>query len=310
MIQEVGMRTVGFIGVGTIGLPMARNIVKGGFALTAHDLDPARVALAVEAGARGAASIAEAVADADMVITMVPDAPDVERSALGPGGVLEHIGTAAVYVDMSTIDPATTRKVGKAFADRGIAMIDSPVTRSVAQAITGNLALLVGGDPAVLGRVRPVLDCVADTITHCGPLGNGSAMKLVNNFMGAGIVALVAEAMCMGIRAGLTLETMIEASGKTGTRNGMLHGFLPQTAFRGDFRPGFFTRLSHKDVRLALAMAAAGGVDTPVGRAVHAQLDAALARYPTDDFSSLLRIREQQAGIEVRLAAGGAETVR
>lgn len=296
------MRKVGFIGVGTIGMPMAKNIVKGGYELAAYDLDPARVAEMARSGATAAGSIAEAVTSSDVVITMVPDAPDVERAALGAGGVLEHIRAHAVYIDMSTIDPATTRKVGARFAERGIAMIDSPVTRSVAQAITGNLALLVGGDPAIFERVRPILDCVADTMTHCGPLGNGSAMKLVNNFMGAGLVALVAEAMCMGVKAGLTLELMIEATGKTGTRNGMLHGFLPTTAFKGDFRPGFFTRLSQKDVRLALAMAAAGGVDTPVGRAVYAQLEETVARYPTDDFSSLLRIREQQAGIEVRLA--------
>jgi len=307
MRVENGMQTVGFIGVGTIGMPMARNILKGGYPLAACDLDPARVAEMVRSGATAAGSIAEAVTGRDIVITMVPDAPDVLKAALGPGGVLEHIRQDAIYIDMSTIDPATTRQVGARFAGRGVAMIDSPVTRSVAQAITGNLALLVGGDPAVFERVRPILDCVADTMTHCGPLGNGSAMKLVNNFMGAGIVALVSEAMCMGIKAGLTLELMIEATGKTGTRNGMLHGFLPTTAFKGDFRPGFFTRLAQKDVRLALAMAAAGGVETPVGRTVYGLLQETAARYPTDDFSSLLRIREQQAGIEVRLAEVGEQ---
>ena len=189
----------------------------------------------VAAGASGAGSIAEAVAGADVVITMLPDAPDVERAALGAGGILEHIGQDAIYVDMSTIDPATTRRVGERFAARGVRMIDAPVTRSVAQAITGNLALLIGGEVATFEAVRPVLACMADTMTHCGALGNGAAMKLVNNFMSAGIVALMSEAMSMGVKAGLTLELMIDASSKTGTRNFMLQEYLPAHAFVGNF---------------------------------------------------------------------------
>jgi 3-hydroxyisobutyrate dehydrogenase-like beta-hydroxyacid dehydrogenase len=297
------MRTVGFIGVGMIGMPMAKNILKGGFALAAYDLDAGRVAEMVEGGARGARSIAEAVAEADVVITMLPDAPDVEQAG---AEILEHIRKAAIYVDMSTIDPETTRRVGGRFAARGVRMIDAPVTRSLAQAITGNLALLVGGEVATFEAVRPVLACMADTMTHCGALGNGAAMKLVNNFMSAGIVALMSEAMCMGVKAGLTLELMIDASGKTGTRNFMLQEYLPAHAFIGNFAAGFYSRLSLKDQRLALAMAEAGGVEAPVGRAVHGLLRQTAEKYPTDDFCSLVRIREEQAGIELRLARAGA----
>jgi 3-hydroxyisobutyrate dehydrogenase-like beta-hydroxyacid dehydrogenase len=300
------MQTVGFIGVGMIGMPMAQNILKRGFALTAYDLDPERVALLVDAGARGARSIAEAVAGADVVITMLPDAPDVERAALGPGGILEHIRTDAVYVDMSTIDPATTRRVGERFAARGVRMIDAPVTRSVAQAITGNLALLIGGEPATFEEVREVLACMADTMTHCGALGNGAAMKLVNNFMSAGIVSVLSEAVCMGVKAGLTLELIIDASSKTGTRNFMLQEYLPAHAFAGDYDAGFYSRLSLKDQRLALAMAEACGVEAPVGQTVHELLRQTAEKYPTDDFCSLVRLREEQAGIEVRLRRQGA----
>ena len=295
------MKKVGFIGVGTIGMPMAKNIVRGGYDVTAFDLATARVAEMREFGAKAAGSIAEAVRGQDIVITMLPDAPDVEGAALGAGGILENIGQEAIYIDMSTIDPATTRRVGEKFAAAGVRMIDSPVTRSVEQAITGNLALLVGGDVAVFEEVRPLLACMADTMTHCGPLGNGEAMKLVNNFMGAGIVALMGEAMSMGAKAGLSLELMIEASGKTGTRNFMLQEFLPSRAFIGNFKPGFFSRLSLKDQRLALSMAKAGGVEAPIGRTVFGLLEETAAKYPTDDFCSLVRIREEQAGIQLRL---------
>lgn len=295
------MKKVGFIGIGTIGMPMARNIVRGGYDVTVFDLAPARIAEMCEFGAKAAGSIAEAAKGQDIVITMLPDAPDVEGAALGAGGILESIGRDAIYIDMSTIDPATTRRVGEKFAAAGVRMIDSPVTRSVEQAITGNLALLIGGDVAVFEEVRPLLACMADTMTHCGPLGNGEAMKLVNNFMGAGIVALMGEAMSMGAKAGLSLELMIEASGKTGTRNFMLQEFLPSRAFIGNFKPGFFSRLSLKDQRLALSMAKAGGVEAPIGRTVYGLLEETAAKYPTDDFCSLVRIREEQAGIQLRL---------
>lgn len=295
------MKRVGFIGIGTIGMPMAKNIVRGGYDVTVFDLAPARVAEMREFGAVGAGSIAEAVRGQDIVITMLPDAPDVEAAALEAGGILESIGRDAIYIDMSTIDPATTRRVGEQFAGRGVRMIDSPVTRSVEQAITGNLALLIGGDVTVFEEVKPLLGCMADTMTHCGPLGNGSAMKLVNNFMSAGIVSLMSEAMAMGVKAGLTLELMIDASSKTGTRNFMLQEFLPSRAFAGNFKAGFFSRLSLKDQRLALSMAEAGGVEAPVGRTVYGLLEQTAAKYPTDDFCSLVRIREEQAGIKLRL---------
>jgi 3-hydroxyisobutyrate dehydrogenase-like beta-hydroxyacid dehydrogenase len=297
------MKRIGFIGTGTIGMPMAKNILRGGYDVTAYDQAPEKLAEMQRAGAKAAGSIAEAVSGADVVITMLPDAPDVEAAALGAGGILESIGQHAIYIDMSTIDPATTRRVGEKFAARGVRMIDSPVTRSVEQAITGNLALLIGGDPKVFEEVRPILACMADTMTHCGELGNGSAMKLVNNFMSAGIVALMSEAMAMamGVKAGLTLELMIDASSKTDTRNFMLQEFLPARAFIGNFKAGFFSRLSLKDQRLALSMAEAGGVEAPVGRTVYGLLQQTAAKYPTDDFCSLVRIREEQAGIELRL---------
>lgn len=295
------MKRVGFIGIGTIGMPMAKNIVRGGYDVTVFDLAPTRVEEMRAFGAKAAGSIAEAVKDQDIVVTMLPDAPDVEGAALGAGGILESIGRDAIYIDMSTIDPATTRRVGERFAARGVRMIDSPVTRSVEQAITGNLALLIGGDVAVFEEVKPLLACMADTMTHCGALGNGSAMKLVNNFMSAGIVSLMSEAMAMGVKAGLTLELMIDASSKTGTRNFMLQEFLPSRAFAGNFKAGFFSRLSLKDQRLALSMAEAGGVEAPVGRTVYGLLEQTAAKYPTDDFCSLVRIREEQAGIQLRL---------
>jgi len=292
---------IGFIGVGTMGRPLAMRALGGGHRVVVFDTDEAAVTAMVEAGAGRAGSIADAVRGRDVVITVLPDAPDVEAVALGPGGLLETIQPPTLYVDMSTIDPATTRRVAARMAGKGISMIDAPVTRSVDDAWAGRVALLVGGDPAVLEEVRPVFACMADTITHCGPIGNGSAMKLVNNFLGAGLVALASEALTFGMKSGLDLPLILEATGRTNVANGVLHKVMPSRAFHGDFSPGFMTRLAHKDQRLALAMAREAGVETPLGETVLALLAEAAARFPADDFTSLLKLREQASGVEVRL---------
>lgn len=297
---------VGFVGVGTIGGPMALNVLKGGYPLTVFDLNQARMAALIEAGAKGAPTPAEVARASDVVITMVPDAPDVEKAALGPGGIIEGLRPGALYVDMSTIDPATTRRVGAAMAARGIRMIDAPVARTVDNAIAGTLAIMMGGDPEDVEEVRPILACMGDTFTYCGPLGNGHAMKLVNNFTSAGITALLSEALAFGLRAGLELEQIMALIGSTYARNGILEHVLPAKALRGDFRPGFMTRLSHKDQRLALKLAEGAGLDAPVGRGVFETLERALqAGYAEDDFTSMLRVNETKAGLEVRLARRG-----
>lgn len=292
---------IGFIGVGTIGQPMALNVVKAGYRVAVFDVNAGAIAPVVAAGARGAGSIADAATGADVVITMLPDAPDVEAVALGEGGLAQSMRAGSVYVDMSTIDPGTTRRVGAALAAKGIAMIDAPVARSVEHARRGQLAVMLGGDADVIARVRPILETMADTITHCGALGNGVAMKLVNNFLSFGIVATVSEAIAFGMKAGLPLETILEVSGGTGTNNFMMHQYLPKKAFADDFALGFKTTLARKDCRLALTLAREGGVETPIGQAVYAQLGEAAQRHPNEDFCALVRVREEQAGIKIRL---------
>lgn len=302
------MTVVGFVGLGTIGAPMAANIVRKGFPLVVFDLDQRRMSELVELGAEGRATAAEVAAASDIVITMVPDAPDVEKAALGPGGIIEGIRPGAIHVDMSTVDPGTTRKIGAAMRAKGARMVDAPVARTVDNARAGTLAIMTGGEPEDVEAIMPVLRCMGDTFTHCGPLGNAHAMKLVNNFISAGIMALHCEALTFGVKAGLELEDIQKLVMSTYAGSRQLGEYLPSKPLRGDFEPGFFTRLSMKDQRLALGLAAAMGVDTPVGRGVlEALRQACEAGYETRDFASVLMVREREAGIEVRLAADGAE---
>lgn len=297
-----GKPVVGFVGLGTIGGPMARNIVRKGFALVVFDLDQRKVAELLAEGAEGRATAAEVAAASDIVITMVPDAPDVEKAALGTGGIVEGIRPGSIYVDMSTVDPSTTRKVGARIVAKGARMVDAPVARTVENARAGTLAIMTGGDPTDVEAVMPVLRTMGDTFTHCGPLGNAHAMKLVNNYISAGIMALHAEALTFGVKAGLELEDIHKLVMSTFAGSRQLGEVLPNKALKGDFAPGFFTALSRKDQRLALTLAREGGVDTPVGRGVYEALDQACkAGYERDDFASVFRVREAEAGIEVRL---------
>jgi len=295
--------TVGFIGLGTIGLPMASNLQKAGYPMVIHDLNPAPVAEMAVRGAKALGSPAEVAAASDVVITMVPDAPDVEQVALGPRGIIHGIRPRCIYMDMSTIDPGTTRKVGAAIRAKGARMVDCPVARSVDEARAGKLSIMMGGERADVEAVQPLLNCMGNTFTYCGPLGSGEAMKLVNNYISASIVAAHAEALSFGVKAGLSLETIMRVVGSTFAGSRMLNELLPARAFKGDFRAGFFARLSRKDIRLGLTLAMEMGVDTPVGRGVYETLEQTCAAgYATDDLTSMLRLREEQAGVKVRLA--------
>ena len=294
---------VGFIGLGTMGAPMAQNLLKGGHRLIVSDTQPAAVARLVALGATTAASPKELAASSEVVITMLPDAPDVERVALGPDGVVAGLRAGAVYIDMSTIDPTTTRSVGAAVAAKGAAMIDSPVGKTADAAVAGTLTLMVGGDASVVARCRPVLDCMGTDFFHCGGLGAGQTMKLVNNLLATAVSEASIEALVAGTKSGLTLDTMMNVLRTTMAWNNALAIALPKRPLAGDFSPGFMMKLAHKDCRLALRMVEELGITAPVGRAAFASVDDAMRHGLQDnDVGALLKLREEAAGVEVRLA--------
>jgi 4-hydroxybutyrate dehydrogenase/sulfolactaldehyde 3-reductase len=294
---------VGFIGVGVMGAPIARNILKGGFPLTVHDVDAAAVDRLVAAGATRAESPRAVTTGSDVVVTMVPDAPDVEAVALGPDGILAGARPGLIYIDMSTIDPLTTRRVGAALAARGVRMVDCPVGRTTAHAEAGRLLLMLGGDPADIEAVRPILACTADTFIYCGSLGNGSATKVVNNYLALSIAAAAAESLALGTRAGLSIEHMLDVFRSTMAANAQVDQVMRAKALADDFTPGFMVRLGHKDLRLAIDMARAFGVHTPVGSAAFDVFgEARRLGLEREDVSSILRVREDEAGVRVRLS--------
>jgi 3-hydroxyisobutyrate dehydrogenase-like beta-hydroxyacid dehydrogenase len=293
---------VGFIGLGTMGAPMARNVMKGGHALAVFDVNEAAMRGLVDEGASPARSPREAAAAGEVVITMLPDGPDVERAALGPDGIVEGIGPHAIYIDMSTIDPAVTRKVGAAMAAKGVTMIDSPVGKTAEFAVQGKLTLMVGGPADAIARCRPVLDCMGTDFFHCGELGAGESMKLINNLLATVLLEASSEALVAGVKSGLTLDTMLSVMKTTMAWNNQMAMAMQKRPLAGDFQPGFMLKLARKDCRLALAMYASLGVSAHAGRAALASLEEGRGKgMDSLDVGALLKLREDEAGVRVRL---------
>ncbi|MBL8597338.1 MAG: NAD(P)-dependent oxidoreductase [Devosia sp.] len=295
-------KKIGFVGLGAMGRGLAGNLLRKGFDVTVWDLAPAAVDALVAKGAKRAANVAELARAVDVICTMVPDAPDVKRVALGEDGIIAGAHPGLIYVDFSTVDPTTSRAVGAALAEKGIRMLDSPVGRGVPEAEAGTVTFMVGGDTATLEEVRPILEAMSSEIMHIGDLGAGTTIKLVNNYLAAGMVAIIAEAISFGIKSGVTLEQIIALSDKTGTSNKVLNTVLPRKVFKADYTPGFASRLAAKDHRLAMSLARDLDIDLPVGKVILDILQTCETEFRDEDFmGSIMRLAERESGQQLRL---------
>jgi 3-hydroxyisobutyrate dehydrogenase len=252
------MTRIGFIGVGTMGLPMAVNLVKKGFAVTAYDLNAQAVKAAVAAGMTAAASAAEAVAGADIVVTMLPSSPHVESVYGGDGGVINAARKGTLCIDMSTVDPAASRRVAAAAAERGLRFVDAPVSGGTPRAIDGTLAIMVGASGEDFQAALPALQAMGANVIHVGPVGSGEVAKLCNNLI-AGVTAVaVSEAFRIaegfGVDAKTVTEVIAKSSGNTWVMENMhpVPGLVARAASSNDYAPGFMTDLMCKDVGLAV----------------------------------------------------------
>ena len=297
------MLKVGFIGIGVMGGPMAQNILKGGHSLTVFDLDLDAVKRLTDLGAKSVATPREVGAASDVVVTMLPEPHHVEQVILGPNGVAEGLRAGGVVIDMSTIDPYTSQRIGAELKKRGIDMVDSPVGKTSEHAASGTLTLMVGGDPDVIERVKPVLDRMGSETYYCGSLGMGHAMKMTNNLLATTIMVANTEALAIGVKCGLTLELMIEVMQTTMAWNAQLGVAMPKKAFKGDDSPGFMIKLAGKDVRLAVELAKKQGFDALVGAGAQATLERAMKTGLGErDTAALMFIREKELGIKIRPA--------
>jgi len=292
--------TIGFIGLGVMGKPMAKNLMKGGYPLVVHNRSRGPVDELAAAGATAAASPAEVARQASVVITMVPDTPDVELVLAGANGILSALRHGTIVVDMSSISPIVTRKLAATVAAKGGAMLDAPVSGGEIGAINAALSIMVGGDADAFARVKPILACMGnpERIVHIGESGAGQICKICNQVAIGGALAGVSEALALARKAGVDAARVRQAllGGFAASRVLEVHG---ERMLNANYKPGFRTRLYQKDLRLANEAAAANSVAMPATALVTQLVNALIAAGGADlDYAALGTVLFRMADAE------------
>lgn len=288
---------VAFIGMGTMGAPMAINLLNAGFEVVVHNRHRDKEKPVVAKGATRTASPADAVAGADVVVTCVSDTPDVRSILLGNNGVIEGAKAGAVVVDMSTISPSATREMADQLAQKGIRMIDAPVSGGSEGARKGTLAIMVGGDPIDVEKVRPVLEAMGKTITHVGPIGSGQLTKAINQVVIAATYLGVAEGMSLGMKAGLDMEKVVAAIAGGAAGSWVLDN-RASFMVKNDYPLGFRVRLHAKDLKIAIEAARELGVTLPVAAMVEQIESGLIGRgFGDEDVSAMARSIREMSGL-------------
>jgi 2-hydroxy-3-oxopropionate reductase len=295
----VANETVGFIGLGVMGKPMARNLMKGGYALVVHSRSRGPVDELVGEGARAAGSPREVAEQCDVVITMVPDSPDVQQVLQGPDGVFAGLRQGAVIVDMSTISPVVAKELAAEAARRGASMLDARVSGGEVGAIQGTLSIMIGGDAAAVERVRPILEKMGnpERIVHIGEAGAGQLCKACNQMVIGGALAAVSEAFALARKAGVDAAKVRQAllGGFAASRVLEVHG---QRMLEDNWKPGFRTRLYQKDFRIVMNTAGAFDVPMPVSAVVQQLVNAAVASgHGDDDYAAVALVLREMAQV-------------
>jgi 2-hydroxy-3-oxopropionate reductase len=291
---------LGFIGLGLMGKPMARNLLKAGYPLVVHNRSQGAVEELVKDGARRAATPAEVARHATRIITMVPDSPDVERVLEGPDGVFSALQPGSVLIDMSSIAPGVARRLADRAVALGAVMLDAPVSGGDIGAIQGTLSIMVGGDPTAFAAVRPILEVMGnpEKVVHIGPAGAGQLCKLCNQMVIGGTLVVVAEALALARKAGVDAAKVREAllGGFAQSRVLEVHG---ERALKGTFKPGFKTHLYAKDMRNVVSTLAEHQTPAPVTAVVQQLLHATMAAGRGEDDNSIMaRTVFEMAGLE------------
>jgi 2-hydroxy-3-oxopropionate reductase len=296
---------IGFIGLGIMGKPMAKNLIKAGFPLTVHNRSRSKVDELVKDGASAASSPAEVASAAEIIITMLPNSPDVELVALGPNGLKNGARAGQLFIDMSTINPVVSQKIANELAPSGVAMVDAPVSGGEKGAIEGTLSIMAGGTPEDFERALPVFNALGKTITHMGPLGTGGFTKLANQIIVAINLTAIGEALVFGTKAGVDPQKMVRALGG-GLAGSKCLDQKSEKILTGDFAPGFKVDLHFKDLNLIQDAARSVGVTIPTAALVE-QFFAALRLRGRGglDHSSVITVYEDLAGVQARRTEQG-----
>jgi 3-hydroxyisobutyrate dehydrogenase len=287
---------IAFLGLGNMGGPMAANLIRAGHMVAGYDLGTGQLKTLADAGGTATTSIAAAVRDADIVITMLPAGQHVKDAVTGPDGVLAHVSPGALLIDCSTIDVATARAVAAAVEARGCQFVDAPVSGGVGGASAGTLTFMVGGTDGAVGKAHPILECMGKTIVHCGGPGTGQAAKICNNMiLGISMIA-VSEAFNLADGLGLDRQKLFDVAAKSSGQCWSLTSYcpvpgpVPTSPANRDYAPGFTAAMMLKDLNLAQAAATGAKTATPLGAEAAAIYEAFVAQGGSAiDFSGIIR---------------------
>ncbi len=289
--------TVGFIGLGIMGKPMAENLIEAGYDLVAHNRT--REKAEELDGAKVAETPKEVAEQSDIIITMLPDSPQVEEVLAGEDGVLEGIKEGALVVDMSTISPVVTEELADKASERGASMLDAPVSGGDVGAINGTLSIMVGGGEEDFERALPLFEVMGETVTHVGPVGTGQVVKAANQIVVALTIEAVSEALVLGSKGGVPPEKILDVLGGGLAGNKVMEA-KREKMLEHSFDPGFRVELHHKDLGIALAAGREYGVTLPVTAIVDQMLETLKMLGRGDqDHSALLTLIEESSGHEI-----------
>ena len=293
------MSTVAFIGLGIMGEPMARNLLKGGHIVRAFDVRTSAMEAISSKGAVLATSPANAAVDADFIFTMLPSGKEVNQAVFGENGFAQSMTENSLFIDTSTILPADTDEISAKLAAKGLKMMDAPVGRLAQNAIEGTLLFMVGGLESDLENVRPLLNLLGDEIVHCGAVGMGARMKIVNNYQSTALNILTAETLTLAKASGLDVNLAVEVMRETTAGRGHMNATYPNQVLSGNIEPGFMIDLAHKDLGLALETTAALRAPAFLGAAARQAYSIAQSNgQGRKDWTSVYLTLQQLAGMD------------
>jgi 2-hydroxymethylglutarate dehydrogenase len=295
------MRKVGFIGLGAMGRPMAANLLQAGYSLTVYDVVESAVAELTAKGATSGLTPRQVAEAAEVIITMLPNNAIVEAVLSGDDGLLAGSRPGQTIVDMSSVTPGHTKKMAALAEGKGVEYIDAPVSGGVAGAVSGNLTIMAGGKPEVLENCREILAVLGKKIYHVGPVGSGDTVKLVNNLLLGINMAAVAEAMTLGVKAGLDPQIMYEVIAASSGRSYALEAKVPGFVLKGNFEPGFAVDLQYKDLEMASQTGKELGLPLLLTNVAGQVYETARAKgLGRKDISAVVTMQEELAGVKVR----------
>ena len=291
---------VGFIGVGFMGKHMARHIIEGGHELTIYDISETAAKDLVDLGAKWANSPSIVATNSEVIFTSLPTPQDVEQVVIGEGGLLDGAIEGTTFFDLSTTDPETITRISESTSQKGVTLLDAPVSGGTTGAEEGTLCVMVGGDKSKYDKDKSVLDLIGTQVVYCGNLGAGAVCKIVNNLIGMTLGVVLSEAFSLGVKAGVDPMTLYNAVSMSSGETRQMHTF-PTGLFEGNFEPGFKLDLGSKDVGLATNLGRSLRVPMEVSNLVHQKyVEAQNKGWGGQSTTAIAKLQEERAGVEIR----------